>query len=262
MVYHAEMTTDLTRGRVESRLNGWRWLNQMVIAGGTALVVGCPFEPDSPSSGSDGDGTSMTDPSTSTSAEASAETTGTSAGTTTTTSATTATSSATTETSTNAVDSTGADSSSANESSTGAAAAPCADGEYPEGAEALWQRDDIAVCPNDDPTVLPASEGSAEALCNTSDGWRLCDVADARDRNDDCMPGYLNFAAVVATGENNCVVFDNADPTDPHFKCNSDFARASFAGSCGGIENADEWGFHDRGAQTSGGDNGALCCHD
>jgi hypothetical protein len=109
--------------------------------------------------------------------------------------------------------------------------------------------------------VLPASKGSGDALCNTAAGWRLCDVSEARDRNDDCPPGFLGFVALVESGANNCVLLDNGDPTDPQHKCNSDFARAGIAGSCGGIENNEGWGFQERG-KTGGGTHGALCCRD
>lgn len=139
--------------------------------------------------------------------------------------------------------------------------APCASGTFSAGAQALWQRDDVAICPNDDDTILPSSEGQGEALCNTDDGWRLCAASDARERNDDCAPGSVHFVALVATGGNDCVLFDDADPSDPHYKCNDDFAREGFAGSCGGATSATSWGFHER-LQTGDAVHGALCCLD
>lgn len=123
--------------------------------------------------------------------------------------------------------------------------------------EVFWSRNDIVFCGTAD-KQLPANLTAAKAMC--APGWHLCSHQEFADRNDLCPAHQENFSAILDDGED-CMMHDSGDTCPDCWKCNDDFVRPGYAGSCQGAQSLT--GFSTRGrVQDSSGpaSHGALCC--
>jgi hypothetical protein len=123
--------------------------------------------------------------------------------------------------------------------------------------ETFWSRADIVFCGTAN-KKLPADITAAKAMC--APGWHLCSHQEFADRNDLCPAHQENFSAILDDGED-CMMHDSGDTCPDCWKCNDDFVRSGYAGSCQGAQSST--GFSTRGrVQDSSGPaaHGSLCC--